>query len=111
LTDKQVWRKFQLDEGTPDGMTMDTEGHVWIAFWGGACVRQFTADGKLLRHIGLPALQVTSIAFGGDNLATMLVTSARTGLNEAQLKEYPQSGAVFTLQPGATGMLPQCYGA
>jgi len=111
LTDKQVWRKFPLDEGTPDGMTMDTEGHVWIAFWGGACVRQFTADGKLLQHIGLPALQVTSIAFGGDNLATMLVTSARTGLNEAQLKEYPQSGAVFTLQPGATGMLPQCYGA
>lgn len=110
LTDKRIWRQFSSKEGTPDGMTMDTEGHVWVAFWGGACIRQFTFDGHLLQGVDLPALQITSVAFGGDDLATLLVTSARTGLSEAQLKDYPLSGAVFRLQPGVTGRLPQCFG-
>jgi sugar lactone lactonase YvrE len=110
LTDKQVWHHFPREEGTPDGMTMDVDGNVWIAFWGGACVRQFTHDGKRLRQIDFPALQITSIAFGGEDLTTMLVTSARNGLSETQLKEYPSSGAVFALHPGATGLLPMSFG-
>ena len=111
LGSKTVWRVFSDAEGTPDGMTLDAEGHVWIAFWGGACIRQFTIAGECLQTIPMPALQITSIAFGGEDMRTMLVTSARTGLSEDVLALYPASGSVFTLHTGAKG-LPACaYGA
>jgi sugar lactone lactonase YvrE len=110
LMDKQRWKRFGGQQGTPDGMTMDAEGHVWIAFWGGACLRQFTADGALLQRIDLPALQITSMAFGGDDLKSLVVTSARNGLSAAQLGQYPASGSVFLLRPGVAGVLPKTYG-
>lgn len=110
LQDKAVWKKFAADEGVPDGMTFDAEGHVWIAFWGGSCIRCYSLEGELLRQIDLPASQITSMAFGGTNLDVMLVTSARAGLSAAQLKNEPQAGAVFLVHPGVRGVLPNCWG-
>ena len=110
ITDKSVWRVFSEDEGTPDGMTLDSEGRVWIAFWGGACIRCFTPDAECLQTIAIPASQVTSISFGGADLQTMLVTTARVGLGDAELAQYPLSGSVFTLRTGATGVLPLAFG-
>ena len=91
-------------------MTMDAEGNVWIAFWGGACIRLFTPDGELLQRIDLPALQITCVAFGGDDLKSLVVTSARNDMTEAQLAQYPGSGSVFLLRPGVAGVLPRTYG-
>ena len=108
--DKRLWKAFTSSQGTPDGMTLDIDGHIWIAFWGGACVRRFTADGLLLQQINLPALQVTSVTFGGDLLDTMLVTSASHGMTADQLAQYPQSGAVFAVKTGAIGLAPQMFG-
>ena len=110
ITDKSVWRVFSEDEGTPDGMTLDSEGRVWIAFWGGACIRCFTPDAECLQTIAIPASQVTSISFGGADLQTMLVTTARVGLGDAELAQYPLSGSVFILRTGATGVLPLAFG-
>jgi sugar lactone lactonase YvrE len=110
LMDKQQWKRFGGRQGTPDGMTMDTDGNVWIAFWGGACIRQFTPDGDLLQRIDLPALQITCVAFGGEDLQSLVVTSARNGMTEAQLAQYPASGAVFLLRTGLRGLLPRTYG-
>jgi xylono-1,5-lactonase len=110
LMDKQAWKRFGGKQGTPDGMTMDAEGNVWIAFWGGACIRQFTADGALLQRIDLPALQITSMAFGGEDLKSLVVTSARHGMTAVQLAQYPASGSVFLLRPGVAGLLPQTFG-
>jgi xylono-1,5-lactonase len=110
LMDKQLWKRFGGKQGTPDGMTMDAQGNVWIAFWGGACIRQFTPDGVLLQRIDLPALQITCMAFGGEDLMTLVVTSARNGLSDTQLAQYPASGSVFLLRPGVAGVLPQTFG-
>lgn len=107
---KTVWRTFSDAEGTPDGMTMDAQGHVWIAFWGGACIRRFTPAGECLQTIPMPASQITSISFGGEDLKTMLVTSARVGLDEETLRQYPLSGSVFTLRTDASGVLPLAFG-
>lgn len=107
---KSVWRVFAPDEGTPDGMTWDAQGHVWIAFWGGGCIRQFTAQAELLQTIALPAPQITSMAFGGSDLGTLLVTSARVGLDAASLQQHPLSGACFTLRPGVHGLPPATFG-
>jgi xylono-1,5-lactonase len=107
LLDKTVWRVFTEAEGTPDGMTMDRDGNIWIAFWGGGCVRQFDPQGVQLRQIDLPATQITSMAFGGDKMDLLLVTSASAGLNAAQLTQSPQAGCTFVLRPGGvTGLLP-----
>jgi sugar lactone lactonase YvrE len=110
LMDKQQWKRFGGKQGAPDGMTLDAQGNVWIAFWGGACIRQFTPDGELLQRIDLPALQITSVAFGGEDLKSLVVTSARNGMTATQLAQYPGSGSVFLLRPGAVGLLPKTYG-
>lgn len=110
LVNKSVWRRFTGQEGTPDGMTIDADGNVWLAFWGGGCIRQFTPDGRLLRKIELPASQITSMAFGGPDLDTLLVTSARNGLSPEQLAKEPLAGHAFVLKPGVRGVLPCVFG-
>jgi D-xylonolactonase len=73
---KSVWRAFESSDGSPDGMNFDSEGNVWIAFWGGGCIAQFAPDGRKLREISLPASLVTNVCFGGPDLLDMFVTTA-----------------------------------
>lgn len=110
LAEKTVWRQFADTEGTPDGMTMDSDGNVWIAFWGGACIRQFTPQAKMLQQIDLPATQITSMAFGGTEMNTLFITSARNGLSEEQLAQQPQAGYTFVVQSSIKGALPCTFG-
>ncbi|MET1075836.1 MAG: SMP-30/gluconolactonase/LRE family protein [Umezawaea sp.] len=91
--------------GGPDGLTVDAEGCVWVALWGGAAVRRYTPDGRLDREIPLPVDQPTACCFGGDDLTDLYVTSARTGLDEAALATRPLSGSVLVL-PGVGVGLP-----
>ena len=104
LHDKTLWQQFDVRQGTPDGMCFDAEGCLWIAFWGGGCVRRFSIEGEMLRQIDLPPRQITSVAFGGPDYATLLVTSAREGLSAAALSEQPLAGATFALTPGVRGL-------
>ncbi len=111
LTDKTLWRRFDSKDGAPDGMCFDAEGCLWIAFWGAGCVRRFAQDGTRLMQIDLPPRQITSVAFGGDDHATLLVTSAREGLSAAALRAQPLAGATFALTvPGVRGLPPCRYG-
>ncbi|MDO7846586.1 SMP-30/gluconolactonase/LRE family protein [Hymenobacter sp. M29] len=101
----------RIPEGTggPDGMTIDTEGMLWVALWGaGALHRYDPATGALLQAITVPAPFTSSCAFGGPGLATLFITSARGGLTAAQLREFPLSGNVFAVQPGVAGV-PACF--
>lgn len=104
LTDKTLWKQFARGDGSPDGMCFDAEGGLWIAFWGAGCVRRFGVDGTQLQQIDLPPKQITSMAFGGADFATMLVTSAREGLDAAALQAQPLAGATFVLRPGVRGL-------
>jgi sugar lactone lactonase YvrE len=92
--------------GTPDGMSMDQQGKLWVAHYGGFGVYCWDPDnGKLLKKITLPAPHVTSCVFGGENLDHLLITTARENLTEAQLQEYPQSGDVFLVKTNTQGFL------
>lgn len=92
--------------GTPDGMSMDQEGKLWVAHYGGFGVYCWDPEnGKLLKKIVLPAPHVTSCVFGGENLDHLLITTARENLTEAQLQEYPQSGDVFLVKTNTQGFL------
>ncbi len=95
---------FAEEEGFPDGMTIDEEGMLWIAHWGGSKVSRWNPDsGEKLTAIDVPALNVTSCTFGGPDLSDLYVTTARDGMNESQLEKYPYSGGLFKIKTGVKG--------
>lgn len=90
--------------GSPDGMTIDEQGNLWVAQWGGYGVYCYNPEtGELLEKIELPAPHVASCAFGGDNMDELYITTARAGLSEEQLTKYPLSGSLFRCKPGVKG--------
>ncbi len=91
-------------DGLPDGATVDAKGGVWVAHWDGGRVSRFRPDGQFDRSIRVPVPQPTCCAFGGADLRTLYVTSARTGLDDAALGRAPLSGGVFRLRPGVAGL-------
>lgn len=104
LSGKQVFTQFNEEMGYPDGMTVDVEGGLWVAQWGGGGICRFHPDGRLDRRIPLPAPQVTSLAFGGENLDRLFVTTAHIGMNEQQKVQHPNAGCLFELQVGVKGL-------
>jgi sugar lactone lactonase YvrE len=101
---RRVLISYTLEEGMPDGLAVDAEGNLWVAHWGGARITQFTNGGFRLRHIQVPAPHVTSVGFGGENLATLYVTTARDGMSPDALHLWPQSGNLFATKPGVQGV-------
>ena len=89
--------------GLPDGMTVDEEGFLWVAFWTGSAVRRLDPHGELASTVELPVSLVTSCTFGGPQLDELYVTSARIWLSEDQLRAEPNAGAVFRFRPGIRG--------
>lgn len=89
----------------PDGCTIDEEGMLWIAHWGGGRVTRW--DPRTARHLAtvtVPAPHTSSCTFGGPNLDTLYITTARRGLDAAQRAAYPESGGIFACRPGARGL-------
>lgn len=103
LSNKQVWLQFTGDMGSPDGMTTDAEGYVWIAHWGGSRVSRWSPDAKLDREIRLPAPQITSVTFAGAGLDRMFVTSAAKGLDRSK---ETFAGCLFEVDAGGVRGLP-----
>jgi sugar lactone lactonase YvrE len=102
--DPDVVLRFDPADGYPDGMSMDALGNLWIAFWGGGCVRCYdSVTGTCLETLELPVPLVTSCCFGGADLATLYITTAWTGMEPAARKEKPLAGAVFVCEPGVKG--------
>jgi sugar lactone lactonase YvrE len=94
----------------PDGLTVDEEGMLWVAIWGGGRVNQYDpASGELLASVLVDAPHVTSCAFGGANMDLLLITTARAGLSEEQLNAYPLSGSLFVAKTGSKGRPPTCF--
>jgi sugar lactone lactonase YvrE len=90
--------------GLPDGMTVDEEGFLWVAFWGGSAVRRIAPDGRVVSVVTLPVSQVTSCAFGGDDLSDLYITTARNGLEGDQPRAQPHAGGLFRFRPGVAGL-------
>lgn len=106
----RLWRQFAGDEGSPDGMTVDSEGCLWIAQWGGARVCRYSADGALLATIRMPVSQPTSCVFGGPDLKTLYITSAHQHMSAERRAGEPLAGALFSVQLDVAGVPPARYG-
>jgi D-xylonolactonase len=105
LHDKSEFLKFPQGWGLPDGMTVDAEGCLWIAHWGGSRVSRFDPDGDLERLIRLPASQITNCVFAGSDLDRLFVTSAAVGRETESL-----AGALFEVDAGGVkGLAPHYF--
>ncbi len=91
------------EAGLPDGMTLDEEGRIWVALWGGGAVRCYSPEGKLEEVIQVAAPQTTSCCFGGEDFGVLYITSARDGLSRDQLEREPEAGGIFAVRCGARG--------
>jgi sugar lactone lactonase YvrE len=104
LSGEREFATFPASRGWPDGATVDAEGGLWVAHWDGGCVSRFTPDGELDRSIRVAAPRVTCCAFGGPDLGTLFITTARHGLDAEALSKAPLSGGLFAVRPGVAGM-------
>jgi sugar lactone lactonase YvrE len=91
------------EEGVPDGLTVDREGFVWSARWGGWKVTRYDPDGRVEREIRLPVQKPTSCTFGGAELDKLYITSARTALSEAEKERQPLAGDLFRVKTDVSG--------
>lgn len=96
---RETFIRFDASEGAPDGLTVDAEGNVWVALWGGGAIVCVGADGRRQRRVVMPARNITSLTFGGDDYGTLFVTSA---VDTADTRNT--GGALFALQPGVRGV-------
>ncbi|MCK8782294.1 SMP-30/gluconolactonase/LRE family protein [Rhizobium sp. NTR19] len=104
LANRRVFAQIPENSGRPDGLTIDSDGGVWCAIWDGWRVDRFLPDGKLDLSLPVPVPRPTSIAFGGKDLDTLFITSARTRLPASTLTEAPLSGGLFACSPGKRGL-------
>lgn len=97
------------DQGAPDGMTLDAEGCLWVALWGGGAVHRYAPDGTLDRIVRLPSAYPTSCAFGGADLADFYITTAAVKLSARERAEQPGAGGLFCCRPGPRGRAPHRF--
>jgi sugar lactone lactonase YvrE len=111
LSNRRPALAFAPGLGLPDGMSIDVEGGLWVAFFGGSCVRRYDpASGECQVSIDLPAPHITSCAFGGPDLDELYITSACRDLDEAERRRYPGAGGLFRIRPGVSGAAPDLFG-
>jgi sugar lactone lactonase YvrE len=107
---RRRWVEIPEGDGIPDGLTIDDEGCLWLALWGGAKVRRYSVDGEVIGEVDLPVSRPTSCAFGGPELDRLFITTASVGSTP---DDPPRAldGALFTVETGCTGVTSVVSGA
>lgn len=103
LADRRPFVAIGAEEGMPDGLTVDDEGGVWVALYGGGAVRRYGPDGTLERVLEVPAANVTACCFGGGDGRSLYVTTARQELSAGALRRRPLAGSVFVAEVDVGG--------
>lgn len=107
IVNPRVFFQGNEEQGSPDGLTLDTEDHIWIAFWGASMVRRLDPNGKIVEEVPLPARQPSSVMFGGRDLSELYITTACLGAVDIE-KGVDENGAflggrVYRCQTQVTG--------
>ena len=107
VANQRVFVDLSAQPGSPDGSTVDAEGFVWNAQWGGARVVRFAPDGSIDRIVEVPTAQPSCVAFGGEQLDQLYVTTAHEGMSAGQRAEDALAGALFTVPLADVRGLPE----
>jgi len=105
ISNRRVFARFDGETDRPDGGAVDSEGCYWSAFYRGGKVVRLSPQGKLLAEYPLPAMCPTMCAFGGPDLRTIYVTTARQGRDDAELARLPHSGGIFAMRVDTPGQV------
>jgi xylono-1,5-lactonase len=103
-SNRRVHLQFGAGDGYPDGMTVDAEDCLWIAFWDGWCIRRFSPAGEKLTELRVPAQRPTSCTFGGPDHDRLFITTASRDLTQQELSTQPSAGGLFMTVPGVNGV-------
>lgn len=104
ISNQKIILKIPKRMGYPDGMTIDSEGMLWVCLWGGgAVIRCNPRTGKIISKIEVPCPNVTSCAFGGRNFEILYITTARSNMNKKQKQLYGDAGSLFKAYPNVEG--------
>ena len=98
-------RSFKTN-GTPDGLTFDSNGEMWLALWGEGRVDHYDSSGQVMDSVAVASPHSTSLCFAGENLDTLVMTSAKFAMTEEAISAHPNCGDLFVAQPGVTGRGP-----
>jgi len=101
IANRQVFVKASENDGLPDGITIDADGFLWSAMWGGSCLIRYDAQGKEDRRISFPTKKVSSLTFGGDSYSDIYATTAS---EDERTEDDPSAGALFRLRAGVQGV-------
>jgi len=103
LDDKRTLCRIPKPEGRPHGITIDSQGNLWVCHLDGRYISVFNASGERLEKIKIAASNVTYCTFGGEDMATLYVVTASQGLTHEAIKKQSQAGCLISLQTGAVG--------
>jgi sugar lactone lactonase YvrE len=95
--------------GVPDGLIVDADGFIWTAVWGGSCLERYAPDGRLDRTIALPVEFPTSMAFGGEHLEDLYITSAQEEIPISERVNYPLAGNLFRIRGVGKGLVEPMF--
>ncbi|MDR1559693.1 MAG: SMP-30/gluconolactonase/LRE family protein [Clostridiales bacterium] len=108
ISNRRTILDVPIQMGSPDGMTIDTEGMLWIALWGGSgIVRADPVSGQILEYYPIDAPQTSCPVFAGPDLDRVIVTSSADGTDNAK---YPQTGRTFRAKLHVRGRVPYRFG-
>ncbi|WP_255951467.1 SMP-30/gluconolactonase/LRE family protein [Streptomyces odontomachi] len=105
VTGRREFAAVEAGAGSPDGLTVDADGCVWVALWGGAAVRRYAPSGALDRVVAVPTSLTTACAFGGPRLTDLYITTARVGLDAP----HPLDGSVLVVPDAGQGVAQPAF--
>jgi sugar lactone lactonase YvrE len=110
LSNRRLFAQFdQADEGSPDGLCVDSNGNVWVALWGGYEVRQFSSAGEQLATVSISTAQPSSCAIGGANATTLYITTAQEDMTPEILATQHDAGRLFCVDVQVRGQSLDTY--
>ncbi len=106
---KKIFKKFSIQDGVPDGMTLDKNNNLWVAHFHGACISVFNSRAKLVHKINFPAKNITNCTFGGQNNSELFVTTATKGMSKDEMRKFSYSGYLFSVKTNTKGILQKKF--
>lgn len=110
LSNRRVFIDLSAEAVEPDGLTLDSQGNIWSALWGGWAIACFAPTGQEVCRIKMPVPRPTSLTFGGRDLSDLYITSASVDMTQAELQDCPIAGDLFSISTQTMGLPTHDWG-